>query len=54
MPNGAVAMGKYPPTWSAAPSRRYRRSWRTTLKATVDGAVYALFTGVVFASMWPR
>src|SRR5436190_9374278 len=32
----------------------YRRSWTTTLKSTVDGAVYALLTAGVLASMWPK
>jgi hypothetical protein len=32
----------------------YRRSWSTTIKSTVDGAIYALLTAAAFASMWPR
>ncbi len=32
----------------------YRRNWGTTLKATVDGLVYALLTGGVFGWLWPR
>lgn len=32
----------------------YRRSLSITIKATVDGLVYALLTGLVFAWMWPR
>jgi hypothetical protein len=32
----------------------YRRAWRTTLKATVDGLIYALLTAAVFAWLWPR
>jgi hypothetical protein len=32
----------------------YRRSWVTTLKETVDGLVYALFTAAVFGWLWPR
>jgi hypothetical protein len=32
----------------------YRRAWSTTLKATVDGAVYALITAGAFGWLWPR
>ncbi len=32
----------------------YRRNWGTTLKATVDGLVYALLTGGIFGWLWPR
>jgi len=32
----------------------YRRSMSMTLKATVDGLVYALVTAAVFAWLWPR
>jgi hypothetical protein len=32
----------------------YRRAWRTTIKATVDGLIYALLTAGVFAGLWPR
>ena len=32
----------------------YRRAWSTTIKATVDGAVYGLVTAGVFAWLWPR
>jgi hypothetical protein len=32
----------------------YRRSWILTVKATVDGLVYALLTGVTFGWLWPR
>jgi hypothetical protein len=32
----------------------YRRSWRTTLKATADGILYALLTAAVFGWLWPR
>src|SRR5207249_1623971 len=32
----------------------YRRSWITTLKATVDGLIYALLTAGVFAWLWPH
>jgi hypothetical protein len=31
----------------------YRRSWKTTLKATVDGFVYAIVTGAILAWLWP-
>ena len=31
----------------------YRRKWSTTIKATVDGAIYAAVTGFIFCSMWP-
>lgn len=32
----------------------YKRSWSTTLKATVDGLVYALLTAGTFGWLWPR
>ena len=32
----------------------YRRSWSTTIKATVDGAIYALITAAAFDWLWPR
>jgi hypothetical protein len=32
----------------------YHRSWTTTLKATVDGLIYALLTAGVFGWLWPR
>lgn len=32
----------------------YRRSWGTTLRATVDGLVYALITAGTFGWLWPR
>ena len=31
----------------------YQRGWRITLKATVDGFVYALLTAGVFGWLWP-
>ena len=31
----------------------YRRSWGTTIKATVDGLIYGLITGAVFCYLWP-
>ena len=32
----------------------YRRAWSTTLKATIDGLIYALLTGATFAWLWPH
>lgn len=32
----------------------YRRSWLTTIKATVDGLIYASLTAGVFGWLWPR
>lgn len=32
----------------------YRRSWSTTIKATVDGAIYALLTAGTFGWLWPK
>src|SRR5205807_1043149 len=32
----------------------YRRAWSTTIKATVDGAIYALLTAGAFGWLWPR
>jgi hypothetical protein len=32
----------------------WRRAWSTTLKATVDGAVYAMVTAGAFGWLWPR
>jgi hypothetical protein len=32
----------------------YRRAWKTTMKATVDGLIYALCTGALLAWLWPR
>jgi hypothetical protein len=31
----------------------YRRAWITTLKATVDGVIYALLTAGTFVWLWP-
>ena len=31
----------------------YRRDWSLTLKATVDGLIYALITGGTFGWLWP-
>lgn len=32
----------------------YRRAWSTTIKATVDGLMYALLTAGTFGWLWPR
>ena len=32
----------------------YRRAWLTTIKATVDGLIYALLTAGVFGWLWPQ
>ena len=32
----------------------YRRSWATTMKSIVDGLIYGLVTGAVFAWLWPK
>jgi hypothetical protein len=32
----------------------YRRAWTTTIKATVDGMIYALLTAGTFGWLWPR
>jgi hypothetical protein len=32
----------------------YRRSWSITIKATIDGLIYAAITGAVFAWLWPH
>jgi hypothetical protein len=31
----------------------YRRSWSITIKATVDGLIYALLTAGIFCWLWP-
>lgn len=31
----------------------YRRSWLLTVKATIDGLIYALLTAGVFGWLWP-
>ncbi len=31
----------------------YHRKWSTTVKATVDGVIYAVATAAIFAHMWP-
>jgi hypothetical protein len=32
----------------------YRRAWSSTLKATLDGVIYALLTAAAFGWVWPR
>jgi hypothetical protein len=32
----------------------YRRAWSTTIKATIDGLIYALLTAGAFEWLWPR
>jgi len=32
----------------------YRRAWMTTIKATVDGLIYAALTAATFGWLWPR
>jgi hypothetical protein len=32
----------------------YRRAWSITIKSTVDGLIYALFTAGTFGWLWPR
>jgi hypothetical protein len=32
----------------------YRRSWNITVKATIDGLIYAFLTAGVFGWLWPR
>jgi hypothetical protein len=32
----------------------YRRAWSTTIKATVDGLIYACLTAGAFGWLWPR
>jgi hypothetical protein len=32
----------------------YRRSWNITIKATVDGVIYAALTAGTFGWLWPR
>jgi hypothetical protein len=32
----------------------YRRAWNTTIRATIDGVIYALLTAGVFGWLWPR
>jgi hypothetical protein len=32
----------------------YRRAWSITVKATIDGVIYALLTAATFGWLWPR
>jgi len=32
----------------------YHRAWSTTIKATIDGLIYALLTAGTFGWLWPR
>jgi len=32
----------------------YRRSWKITVKATIDGLIYAFLTAGVFGWLWPK
>ena len=32
----------------------FKRAWGTTIRSTLDGLLYALLTGGVFAWLWPR
>jgi hypothetical protein len=32
----------------------YKRAWSLTLKATLDGLIYALLMAGVFGALWPR
>lgn len=32
----------------------YRRSWKVTLKSILDGLLYGIVTGLIFAWLWPR
>jgi hypothetical protein len=32
----------------------YRRAWTTTIKASVDGVIYAALTAAAFGWLWPR
>ncbi|PKL81784.1 MAG: hypothetical protein CVV24_13485 [Ignavibacteriae bacterium HGW-Ignavibacteriae-3] len=32
----------------------YGKAWSTTIKSTIDGLLYALFTAGVFGWLWPR
>jgi len=31
----------------------YHRAWSITIKSTVDGLIYAIFTAVIFGWLWP-
>ena len=44
----AYALGQWPDSiW-------WKRKWSTTIKHTIDGVLYGLATGAVFALMWPK
>jgi hypothetical protein len=32
----------------------YARPWGTTVKATIDGIIYAIITALIFVWLWPR
>jgi len=32
----------------------YKRSWATTVRYTIDGLIYAVLMGAVFAWLWPK
>ena len=32
----------------------FGRPWRTSIKATADGLIYGIATGLVFSCMWPK
>jgi hypothetical protein len=32
----------------------YRRAWSLTIKATLDGLIYAALTGITFGCLWPK
>lgn len=32
----------------------YHRAWSTTIKATIDGLIYALLTAGTFGWLWPQ
>jgi hypothetical protein len=32
----------------------YRRSWSTTIKATIDALIYSFITAAIFCWLWPR
>jgi hypothetical protein len=50
---GATAfLGFAPALWQM--SIWYQRSWVTTLRATIDGAIYALIAAGTFCWLWPK
>jgi len=32
----------------------YHRKWSTTIKDTIDAAIYGAATGLIFTWMWPK